>query len=293
VTQRRSNTAKFAVIENIATSPRIAFSWLTALLLILAVALAAAEPTKLDSLKVGHRTYRKIIVLGTSETDLYFRHEHGIANVKLKYLDPAMQKQFGYDPKAAAEAERRQIEEDSAYHETVALELTEQAQKASKEAARAAAIAARAAASTENSLADPISDQSLLNKPAPKLEPVEWLGEAPVTEDKAVLLFFWATWSVPCRKAIAEMNSYQKKFRDKLAVVGLSTQDEKDLAEFADVKIDFSLALDPKSKLANAAGVTSVPQVLLIDAKGIVRYQGHPAALDNSILKKLLANPTD
>ena len=266
---------------------------MTAFLLLLAAALPAAEPIKLDSLKVGRRTYHKVIVLGTSDTDLYFRHEHGIANVKLKYLDPAMQKRFDYDPKAAEEAERRQIEEDSAYHETVSLELTERAQKALKEAARTAAIAAQAAASTENSLADPISDQSLLNKPAPKLEPLNWLGEAPVTENKAVLIFFWTSWSVPCRKAIPDMNNYQKKFQDKLVVIGLSTEDEKDLADFGNVKIDFSLAVDPKNRLASAAGITSVPQVLLIDAKGIVRYQGHPAALDNSILKKLLANPTD
>jgi len=250
--------------------------------LVMASVVPAAEPVKLDSLKVGSRTYRKIIVLGVSETDLYFRHDHGIANVKMKYLDPEMQKRFDYDPKAAEEAERRQLQEDAAFHETVAIQLTERAQKSLK-------AAAEAAASTEDSLADPISNQSLLNKPAPKLDVGKWLGEAPITEGKAVLVFFWTPWSVPCRKMISEMNSYHKKFRDKLVVVGLSAQDEKDVADVGDVKIDFPLAVDPKSKLAGAAGVTCVPQVLLIDAKGVVRYVGHPAALDSSILKKILA----
>jgi len=246
----------------------------------------AAEPTKLDSLKVGNRTYRKIIILGASETDLYFKHEHGIANVKFKYLDPEIQKKFDYDPVAAAEAERRQLEEDSAYYETVGLQLTERAQKSLK-------AAALAAASSEDSLADPISDQSLINKPAPKLESLKWLGETPVIEEKAVLIFFWTTWSQPCRKAIPELNSFHKKFRDKLVVVGLSAQDEKELSDFGDVKINFSLAQDANDKFASTIGITSVPQVLLIDPKGIVRYVGHPATLDSSVLKKLLSKRED
>lgn len=258
------------------------FSRLVLLTLIFSVALPAAEPVKLDSLKVGNRTYRKITILGASETDLYFRHDHGIANVKFKYLDSEIQKKFDYDPKAAEEAERRQMQEDAAYHETVALQLTERAQKSLK-------AAALAAASSEDSLADPISDQSVLNKTAPKLEPVKWLGETPATEGKAVLVLFWTTWSQPCRKVIPEMNSFQKKFRDKLVVVGLSSQEEKDLAEFGDVKIDFSMAVDTNGRFAATVGVTSVPYVLLVDVKGIVRYAGHPAVLDTSVLKRLLA----
>ena len=108
-----------------------------------------------------------------------------------------------------------------------------------------------------------------------------------------MLVFFWTTWSVPCRKAIPELNAHQKTFRDKLVVVGLSAQSENDVTGFSDPKIEFPLAVDPKSKLAGAAGVTSVPQTLLIDAKGFVRYLGHPAALDSATLKKLLGKPTE
>lgn len=262
---------------------------LTRWLLVAVLALAeprfarAAEPIKLDSLKAGSRTYREITVLGTSETDLYFKHSRGIANVKLKYLEPAMQKLFDYDPKVAEEAERKQAAEDSAYHETVALELTERAKRTIKEARDAAA-------SAEDNPADPVSPQSLIGQKAPKLTVEKWLGDKPTTDEKAVLVFFWTTWSVPCRKAIPDMNSYQKKFREKLVVVGLSSQALADMTDFAEIKIEFPLAIDTKSKFASAAGVTSVPSVLLIDAKGNVRYQGHPAALDTSKVRKLLGS---
>ena len=244
---------------------------------------ASGEQVKLDSLKVGARTFERITVLGSSETDLYFKHTRGIANVKLKYLEPEMQKLFDYDPKASAAAELRQAKEDEAFHETVALELTTRAQ-------RAIESARHAATSTADSLADPVSVVSLLNQAAPKLTVEKWLGEIPDLKDRAVLVFFWSTWSVPCRKFIPEMSAYQKTFSDQLVVIGLSSQPMKELMEFNDSRIDFPLAMDTKNRLGNTAAVTSVPFVLLTDVKGIVRYQGHPGALDATKLRKLL-NP--
>lgn len=257
-------------------------------MLIPASILTAAEEVKLNSIKVGSRTYRRVTILGVSETDLYFRHASGIANVKLRNLSPELQRRFGYDPKAAEEAERRQMEEDSAYFETVAVDVATRAQ-----AAAAAAAASERAASSADSLADPISSQSLLNQPAPKLEFGKWLGERPETQGKTMLVFFWTTWSAPCRKAISEMNTYQKDFHDQLVVVGLSAQEEKEVADFNDMKIDFALAADSKGTLAKSAGVTSVPQVLLIDAQGVVRYVGHPGALNAAALKKILTKPAE
>jgi thiol-disulfide isomerase/thioredoxin len=251
--------------------------------LLFGLALHAVEPVKLDSLKVGTRVYRNVTVLGTSETDLYFKHSRGFANVKMKYLDKDLQQRFEYDPKLAEEAERRQIQEDAAYHETVMLELTERDQKRLK-------AAQAAAASNEDSLADPVSAQSPINKPAPKLEVEKWLAETPETDGKAVLVFFWTTWSVPCRKAIPELNSYQRRFKGKLVVVGLSSQPLGEVEDFTEVKAEFPLAVDTKSKLAGIIGVTSVPYVLLADAKGVVRFVGHPAALDKGKLGKLI-NP--
>jgi cytochrome c biogenesis protein CcmG, thiol:disulfide interchange protein DsbE len=269
---RRNVVRGFAVIR-----------WLCVVLWLFASGVAfAAQTVKFTSLKAGSRTYYDVVVLGASETDLYFKHSRGISNVKFKLLDSRVQKMFDYDPKAAEEAERRQEQEDAAYHETVALELTERAQRAIK-------AAKDEAASSEDNLSDPITSQSLLGQAAPKLVVEQWLGDKPDTDGKAVLFFFWTTWSKPSRKAIPDLNSYQKKFRDRLVVIGFSTETVKEIAEFSELKIEFPLAIDPKSRVANASGASSVPFVLLADAKGVVRYQGHPAALDSTKLRKLIA----
>jgi len=252
-----------------------------------------AAHLKLDVLKVGPKTYRNVTVLGVNATDLYVTHAHGIANVKLKYLDANLQKQFHYDAQAAAEAERQQAQEDSTYQLSVESDLVAQAQTAALAAQKAALAARKAAATSEDSLADPVSDQSLLGKPVPAIEADKWLGQKPVLKEKFVLITFWAPWSIPCRNCIPELNALQKKFPDKLVVVGVTSESEEDVEQMAGPRMEFSCAIDSQAKLSAAAGVTSIPCVLLVDAKGIVRYQGHPAAIDEKKLQSLLAKASE
>jgi thiol-disulfide isomerase/thioredoxin len=233
-----------------------------------------------DLLKAGSRTYTNVTIIGANATDLYFTHSQGISNVKLKYVDVGLQKRFDYDPKLAAEAERQQIDDDSRFQNSIASNLVSQA-LASATAAR------KAASSSPDNLADSISSKSLLGKPAPSLEVDKWLGDKPAIQGKCVLLSFWAPWSVPCRRYIPLLNNLHNKYAGRLVVIGLTsdTQAEVDAME---TKLEFASAIDTKAKLAATLGITSVPSVLLVDAKGIIRYQGHPAALDERILQNLL-----
>jgi thiol-disulfide isomerase/thioredoxin len=237
----------------------------------------SAATLKLDSLSVGPNTYSNVTILGANVTDLYFTHARGIANVKLKYLSPELRKQFNYDPKAAAEAEKQQIEADLRYQTDEATTFFNHGQKGTESPGKHPV-------SSEDSLADPISERSLLGRPAPTVDPDRWLGEKPNLEGKFVLIDFWAPWSVPCRKVIPDLNALQKQFRDKLVVVGWTS--EGTATNASDMKMEFPSAVDSKSKLTASAGVTSVPCVLLVDDKGIVRYQGHPGAIT---YKKLVA----
>jgi thioredoxin-like negative regulator of GroEL len=100
------------------------------------------------------------------------------------------------------------------------------------------------------------------------------------------LIDFWAPWSVPCRKCIPDLNALQKKFKDKLVVVGWTSEGEA--TNVTDLKMEFPSAVDSKSKLSASAGVTSLPCVLLVDSKGIVRYQGHPGAITEKRLEALM-----
>lgn len=248
----------------------------------------SAEPLKLESLKIGSRTYRNVTVIGANDTDLYFTHEGGIANVRLRLLGKELQEKFHYDPEAAQEIEQRQLQEDTRYRETLAEEMTARAQQTIKAAQRAAQ---KAAITSEDNLADPISDKSFLGKPAPALEVEQWLTEKPALEGKCILIAFWEPWSIPSRKTIPALNALQRKFVEKLTVIGVTTDEAKQVEEMIEPKIEFASAIDTKGRLVNAFGVTSVPYIVLTDSKSIVRYQGHPGAIDEKKWEQWLGKP--
>jgi len=234
----------------------------------------------LDMLTDGSRTYSNITVIGANVTDLYFTHSRGIANVKLKYLTASLQKRFDYDPKAAAEAELEQQRDNARFYQALESNMVRQALNSAK-------ATRKAGASSEISLSDPISDKSQLGKTAPALETEKWLGPEPALKGKAVLVSFWAPWSFPSRRYVPVLNALQKKFSDRLVVVGLTAESESEIVAM-EPPLEFACAIDSKARLAAAVGVTSVPAVLLVDSKGIIRYQGHPAALDDKIVSALL-----
>jgi len=253
--------------------------------LLLVAAGVQADPIKLDQLKSGSQVFSNITVFGYNTTDLYFTHSKGIANVKLRTLDADLQKKFGFDAKAAADAEQQQYQDDVKYQGQLAAVAAAQAAAA----AEAAAAAARHAFSTELSIDDAVSDLSLIGKPAPAIEVEKWLsGEPPSLTNKFVLIDFWAPWSNPCRRAIPQLNEFHKKFGDKLEIVALTSVPENEVQAMTEPKVEFDSAVDTKARLQSAIGFTSIPTVLLIDPKGIVVYQGHPAALNEKILTGIL-----
>ena len=243
-----------------------------------------AGPVRYDSLKIGSKTYKKVTVIGINATDLYFSHSSGIANVKLRLLSTELQKEFGYDPGQAMETERAQARDDQAYYDMLQKELTSGAQQRIKEARELAQ-------SSEHSLADPISERSLITRTAPKLDVEKWVGEKPFTSGKNILVFSWAAWSQPAAKAVPELNALQKRFSDSLVVVGVCAQEEEDMRRYSGPAMEFPTAIDSTGKVTATIGATSVPFVLLVDAKGTVLYQGHPAALSPEKVGKLIVVP--
>jgi cytochrome c biogenesis protein CcmG, thiol:disulfide interchange protein DsbE len=243
---------------------------------------AAAATLQLPFLKVGSVTYSNVTIIGANNTDLYFNHDQGIGNVKLRYVSPELQKRFSYDPAKAAEAEQQRAEADALYSSTLASNMAERA------------LQARAAGARDNgrcqTLGDPVSDKSLLGKQAPPVKVEQWAGARPELEGKYVLVAFWEPWSAASRQSLTDLSALQKQFADKLVVVGVSTNSAASIEKMESEKPGIPVATDPDGKLGALAGVTSIPSVLLVDPNGIVRYQGHPAALTEKSLKSLFAS---
>ncbi len=80
---------------------------------------------------------------------------------------------------------------------------------------------------------------------------------------------------------------------DAIWYVGQSGQQkgpftEEDVRAMEEPVMEFASALDPEAKLISAAAITSIPQALLANPKGIVIFQGHPAVLNTNNVSALI-----
>jgi cytochrome c biogenesis protein CcmG, thiol:disulfide interchange protein DsbE len=95
---------------------------------------------------------------------------------------------------------------------------------------------------------------------------------------EVVLLNVWATWCIPCRKEIPELQALHQELSGRgLRVVGVSVDEgnaDEDVAGFAkDFSMTYTILRDPGEGVSNAFRVPGVPSSFLIDRKGIVRWR--------------------
>lgn len=132
--------------------------------------------------------------------------------------------------------------------------------------------------------------KSVLNEKAPALTVEKWLSKQPNTEGKFVLIDFWATWCGPCRKYIPLLNTFNQKYSDKLVIIGLSDETEDKVKAFKDPKIEYAEAIDTKNALSKQLEVKGIPHVIIIDPKGVVRWEGFPLLANFELTEKVLTD---
>jgi len=130
--------------------------------------------------------------------------------------------------------------------------------------------------------------KSFLGKKAPELQVEGWIIEPQNLEGKFILLDIWATWCGPCRKGIPELNDWQAKYKDQLAIVGISNEPLEKVEPFAKENIDYAVGYDTQSRVKNALKVTGIPHVIVINPSGIVVWEGFPKLPGYELTSKVL-----
>lgn len=125
---------------------------------------------------------------------------------------------------------------------------------------------------------------------APKVIVATWLtSQPPAGTHKWKLVDMWATWCPPCLALIPELNSWSEKYKNKLEIIGVSTEDADPVKNYMAAKpIKYFVGVDPKARLEEKVGVQGVPHVLLIDPNGIVQWQGYPLGKKDPLTEKRL-----
>lgn len=118
--------------------------------------------------------------------------------------------------------------------------------------------------------------QAELNGPAPEFTLLDLAGQ-PVSlggfRGKTVLINFWATWCVPCRREMPDLQeAYESRGDQGLVVLGVNLREAKPQAQkfVDDYGVTFPILLDTSGDVAQAYRLSGVPESWIVDEEGIL-----------------------
>lgn len=111
-------------------------------------------------------------------------------------------------------------------------------------------------------------------------------------QGKVVMINFWASWCGPCRKEMPILEQLNKQYRPKgLALVGINVEPDPSAALewLKATPVSFPILFDSQSKVSKLYQVAGMPNTVIIDRKGMVRYihRGYRPGVENDYLDQI------
>jgi len=106
---------------------------------------------------------------------------------------------------------------------------------------------------------------------------------------KYVLLDFWATWCVPCIKAMPFLSSLREKYSEELEIISIAYPTNISLVkdQIAKQKMNWTNIYNDISLINSYGGMGAIPKLILIDKSGKIVYDNQQ---DNDADLKILVN---
>jgi len=118
---------------------------------------------------------------------------------------------------------------------------------------------------------------AVLLSPLPRAEAGE--SDLAAYAGKVVVVDFWASWCVPCRRSFPWLNSMHEKYGDQgLVIIGVNLDEARNDAEafLAEYPPKFEIWYDESKELAREYDVTAMPMSYVIgrDGQRVARHFG-------------------
>lgn len=150
-----------------------------------------------------------------------------------------------------------------------------------------------------------------IGDPAPKLHVAEWIkGDAvDLQKDSAKRIHvveFWAVWCPPCKESIPLLSKIQDKYKDDVAVIGVTAADDRGNTPSAvrrfvkeqGSSLTYRIAMDDRDQTTNAylvaARALGIPHAFIVGKDSKIAWQGSPLDPEmESVLAGLLSGKYD
>ena len=115
-----------------------------------------------------------------------------------------------------------------------------------------------------------------LGKPGPDFQLADPAGAIVTLADfrgKPVMVNFWATWCVPCRKETPDLVALQTEWGTTAQIVGVNYYESPDtvLAFASEFSMNYPLPLDRNGEVTGSYKLTGLPESFFLDGQGVVR----------------------
>ena len=108
---------------------------------------------------------------------------------------------------------------------------------------------------------------------------------------KLYFIDFWATWCAPCIHVAKYLTVLQKQYPEDLYIISLTQENPEKVQKFLlKHDTDLAIAIDYDGETFYKNGISSLPSGILVNAKGSILWEGHPAELKSEMIAKFLRN---
>lgn len=121
---------------------------------------------------------------------------------------------------------------------------------------------------------------ALVDRPAPEVEVdlfdgTRWrLSDHLATDGRTVVLNLWASWCLPCREEIPELDAFAAA-SPNVVVVGVAVNDTEGPARalFDELRPAYPMGMDVTGSLRDRYPSFGLPFTVIIDSDGVVRHE--------------------
>ena len=114
-------------------------------------------------------------------------------------------------------------------------------------------------------------------------------GTAP-ERGQPLLIEFWRIDCPGCLESVQHLNDLHARYRPRgLRILGVTNDAPEALQRFQlRAPIQYDIANDPGERYQNALSVYAIPDALLLDHRGVIRWRGDPRTLEEAEIERIL-----